>query len=418
MDLLKATRRVVIKSWLKHVCENTVLLWGLQGFFEVRLKCIDTAMLENLKCGSLVLIKGSLVGENEICVDEFRVLHEPVVEEELCRSGLPSDPVEYTLKYYEYVKHPQILKAIYVYSYLLNYARSFLNKHGFLELPPPIIGYSSDPGLRGARKVQIGMYNGFFELQSSLIMYKQLYASVLDKIFYVARNVRIEPPENAYTGRHLVEFTQIDVEIASVSSSKALNLAEKTLYSAVRSVINELQDLFDYNEIDRLEKEITKPPYPRLTYNDALHELSKMGVYVKHGEELPFKAEALIADKYGSPVWIAGFPVTARGFYYIENPEHPGYNEDYNLLLPSGHGEVIDGGCREYRYENLSRKIAEIHREPLEKYSWFLNLALKGLIRPTCGWGLGLERLVKYLLNLKHIAYTTPHPRLPGIIGP
>lgn len=411
-------RKINIRSWLKHVNENIVLLWDSHGFFEVKLECVNANTLKNLKCGSLVLIKGLLTGVNEICVEELQVLHAPLEEELLCKEGFPSDPVEYTKKYPEYVKHPRVLRSIHVYSSLLNYTRLFLLKQGFIELPPPIIGYSSDPGLRGARKVQIEMYNGLFELQSSLIMYKQLYASVLDRIFYVARNIRIEPAENALTGRHLVEFTQVDVEMADVSSNVAMSLAEKTVYSTVRRALNELLELLEYSEIRRLEREITKPPYPRLTYDEAVNELLKMGVQIKHGEELPFEAEALIANKYATPVWIERFPVKARGFYYLEDPDHPGYNIDYNLLFPGGHGEVLDGGCREYRYEKLSRKIKEVHKEPLEKYFWFLELAEKGLIRPTCGWGLGMERFVKYILNLEHIAYATPHPRLPGVIGP
>lgn len=384
----------------------------------MKLKCIDVNVLKKLKCGSLVSLEGKLAGEDEICVEKLQVIHTPLEEELFCKEDLPSDPLEYTRKYYEYVKHPRVLRMIHVYSFLLNYARSFLLKHRFVELPPPILGYSSDPGLRGARKVQIEMYNKVFELQSSLIMYKQLYASVLDRIFYVARNVRIEPLENAYTGRHLVEFTQIDIEMAETSSNEVISLAEKTLYRAVKRLLDKLADVLEYNEVRRLENEVTKPPYPRLTYEEALHELSKMGVHIKHGQELSFEAEVLIANKCATPVWIEKFPVAARGFYYLEDPEHHGYNVDYNLLLPGGHGEVLDGGCREYRYENIARKISEIHREPLEKYSWFLELARKGLIRPTCGWGLGLERLVKYVLNLDHIAYATPHPRLPGIIGP
>ena len=31
--------------------------------------------------------------------------------------------------------------------------------------------------------------------------------------------------------------------------------------------------------------------------------------------------------------------------------------------------------------------------------------------------GLGLERLVSYIHGLEHVAYATPHPRIPGLIG-
>lgn len=395
-----------------------MILWDQYGFFTVRLECVDSEDLKRVKCGSLVEIEGRFTGDEELCVERFTVLHSPQEDDVVCTENLPQDPAEYTKRYYVYVKHPRILRAIHVHSYILNYIREFLVESGFLELPFPVIGHASDPGLRGARKVQVEMYDSMFELQSSLIMYKQLYASVLGRIYYVARNVRLEPPENAYTGRHLVEFTQIDVEASEVTNKDMTSLAEDVVYNTVKRLLDEQSVLFENYELNRLENEIAKPPYPRLTYDEAIDELARMGVHVKHGEELPFRAESMLAAKYATPIWIEKFPVTARGFYYLEDPDYPGYNVDYNLILPSGHGEVLDGGCREYRYEPLLRKITAIHREPVEKYSWLLELAKRGHIRPTCGWGLGLERFVKYVLNLDHIAYATPHPRIPGVIGP
>lgn len=108
---------------------------------------------------------------------------------------------------------------------------------------------------------------------------------------------------------------------------------------------------------------------------------------------------------------------TARGFYYIENAEKPGYNVDWNLIVPEGHGEVLDGGCREYRVEELEKRIKSTGENPSE-YQWFLDIVSKGYVKPTCGWGLGLERLVKAFHGLAHVGFATPHPRLPGVIGP
>lgn len=315
------------------------------------------------------------------------------------------------------LRKPGRLKRIILYSTIVDVLRSLLKREGFIELPPPILGHSSDPGLRGASKVPVKLYGEVLELQSSLIMYKQLYASMLEKVFYVARNIRDEPVENAFTGRHLVEFTQVDVEEAGATKESMIKLAEITLYKTIRLILDKHSDLLDYKEIERLENEITRPPYPRLTYNDALELARRIGLCTEPRAELSFDAEIELTKIYGTPIWITSFPSESRGFYYIEDPDNPGYNVDYNLLLP-GHGELIDGGCREYTYSKLVEKIVKRHREPLEKYRWFLELAQAGLIRPSCGWGLGVERLVKYMLNLDHIAYASPHPRLPGFIGP
>lgn len=372
--------------------------------------------LLRIPCGSLVEITG-FISENGICVENVEVIHTPKQEELACIDSVPSDPLEYTLKYPLFIRYPKIAKSILTYSIIVNTLRSLLLRSGFIELPTVIVGHASDPGLRGASKINIKLYNNVFELQSSLIMYKQLYASVFDKVFYVAKNIRDEPLENAHSGRHLVEFTQVDIEVANVDARRVIAFAEKTLYRTVRNILDKHGDLLDYKEVELLEREITKPPYPKLAYDEAISEVQKLGFKVDKDGELSFEAEIALAKKYYTPVWIIGFPTTTRGFYYVESRDRTGHNEDYNLLLPR-HGEVLDGGCREYRYDILVDKITRIHGEPIDKYKWFLEMVRAGLIRPTCGWGLGVERLVKYIHNLEHIAYATPHPRVPGVIGP
>jgi len=407
-----------VKAWYKYLGDREILAWSHYGVYKLKIDCVEESRLREIPCESLVELEGELVAPSTLCVKSLRVLHSPLSSTCIEPEEFTVEPLEFARSYYKYTKHPQVLKSILTYSAATSTLRSYLLRNGFVELPSPIIGHVSDPGLRGARKAVIELYGGLYEVQSSVIMYKQLYVSALERVFYVARNLRVEPVENAYTGRHLVEFTQVDVEVATTSARELVELGERSFYYAVKTILDKYWFLLDHRGIERLEREVSKPPYPKVTYDEALEELVKMGFRVRSGEELSFNAEAALANKYGSPVWLVGFPSRARGFYYLEDPSKPGYNVDYNLILPSGHGEVLDGGCREYRYEKLVEKIASIHKEPIEKYQWFLELAKRGEIRPTCGWGLGVERLVKYILNLKHIVYATPHPRLPGAIGP
>ncbi|MEM1628605.1 MAG: asparagine synthetase A [Desulfurococcaceae archaeon] len=369
-----------------------------------------------LPCESFLMLRGVVNGDI-LNISEYKVLHKPRSPGNICVDMLPEDPLEYVANYHIYVRHPAMIRIIKMSSHVMNHSRGFLLNKGFIELSSPIIGHVSDPGLRGAVKATTTLYGRTYELQSSVIMYKQLYASILGKIFYMARNIRVEPIENVNTGRHLVEFVQLDVEKALSDKNEMIKLGEELFYTLVKRILENHLELLDQDRVKQLEKELVKPPYPRLTYDEAVEIAVKMGFHVKHGQELSFEAEAAIADKFGSPIWILGFPTRSRGFYYLPDPDKDGYNVDYNLLLPGGHGEVLDGGCREYRYEKVLERLRE-SGEDLSKYKWFLQLLEAGVILPTCGWGFGIERFIKYLYNLKHIAYATPHPRIPGIIGP
>jgi asparaginyl-tRNA synthetase len=348
-------------------------------------------LLRGLPCGSLVEITGYWDNYG-FYIEKVEVLHRPVLEDLACIDELPRDPVEFTRRYYLYVRNSSYAKVVKTYSLVLQFIRSLLVKNEYLELPTVIIGHTSDPGLRGASKAVIELYGGLYEVQSSVIMYKQLYASVFGRIFYTARNLRIEPPENVKTGRHLVEFTQVDIESAEDREEDLIRLAEIIIYKTIKYILSKHSNLLDNSRISTLDRQVTKPPYPRLTYEEAIQEARRIGYNVKFGEELSFEAEKALAQKYETPIWILHFPTRARGFYYIEDHKRSGFNVDYNLLLPGGYGEVLDGGCREYRYEKLLDKIKQ-HGEDSSKYSWFLELTRAGLIRPTCGWAVSVIKV-------------------------
>lgn len=402
--------KVRIRGWIKPG-PRRILVKDNTGVIELPIE--NPRLFEGLPCESYVEIRGRAV-DGRIYVDELTPLHIPRDGDYLCTWEDLPEPLEYVKQYPRYARHPTIMKLVKTHSAIAGAARAFLKGAGFLEIAAPIIGIVSDPGLRGASKVRVELYGNLYELQSSVIMYKQLYASVFERIFYVARNIRVEPLENISTGRHLVEFTQVDVESALTSSREMMRLGEQLIYSIVKELLDKSDGLIDGQRAEALEREIIKPPYPVLTYEEALEEASRLGHRVVRGKELSFEAEVAIASKFGSPVWIAGFPTGSRGFYYFEKAE--GINDDFNLLLPRL-GEVIDGGCREYRPERVVKRIG-MHGEDLARYKWFLELLEAGGIMPTCGWGLGVERLTFYVTGAKHIAYATPHPRIPGVIGP
>ncbi|MQL46423.1 amino acid--tRNA ligase-related protein, partial [Escherichia coli] len=115
---------------------------------------------------------------------------------------------------------------------LLKILREILDSEGFVELIPPVLNLASDPGLRGARKIPVSVYGSTYELSSSTIMYKQLAATALGKMYFVARNIREEPGENVKTGRHLIEFTQLDIEWAGASMNEVMSLGEKLVYES------------------------------------------------------------------------------------------------------------------------------------------------------------------------------------------
>ncbi|MFO7837726.1 MAG: amino acid--tRNA ligase-related protein, partial [Candidatus Thorarchaeota archaeon] len=85
--------------------------------------------------------------------------------------------------------------------------------------------------------------------------------------------------------------------------------------------------------------------------------------------------------------------------------------KDFDLLFPEGFGEGISGGEREYRYEVVLEKLKRRRLSP-EDYDWYLDMLRSG-IPPSAGFGIGLERLTRYICGLEDISEATPFPRKP-----
>lgn len=414
MSELREGVEATIVAWLADKDERSgaVVLRDASGLRELTVRGGRGEELLRLPRETLLRIRGLYDGGG-LTVKDYEVLLRPAEEPPVKYTRLSDDLRELVKHSPWYLRSAYWSSVIKLQHYMLWHAREFLYARGFVELLPPMVSVVSDPGLRGAKKLRTTLYGEEYELTSSVIMYKQATAAVYERVFFVARNIREEPVENAETGRHLVEFTQLDVEWALASLDDVIRLAEELLRHVSRKLLDEHQDLVLSLNRDFAEFE---PPFPRVSYDEALEVARRLGYDEKWGRELSQQAETALAEYYGSPVWVVRFPAESRGFYYLPDPSDPKYNLDFNLILPKGYGEVIDGGTREYRHSELARRI-RLLGEPLEKYSWFLDLVRRGGVPPSSGWGLGVERLTRYVAGTRHIALATIFPKLPGLVG-
>jgi asparaginyl-tRNA synthetase len=86
------------------------------------------------------------------------------------------------------------------------------------------------------------------------------------------------------------------------------------------------------------------------------------------------------------------------------------------MLGPEKAGELIGGSQREDDHELLRQRIID-HELPLEDFAWYLDLRKFGSV-PHSGFGLGVERTVKWISGAKHIREVIPMPRMIHRIVP
>ncbi|MFQ6088512.1 MAG: asparagine synthetase A [Candidatus Methanofastidiosia archaeon] len=314
-------------------------------------------------------------------------------------------------KRYFTIRSEKMKRVLKIQHKLLWIVRKFLREEGFLELLPPIIGPVTDPGIRGAKQVSFDYYGSEYKIMSSMILYKQMAISSIDKIFSFSPNIRLEPKESVKTGRHLAEFCQVDVEKAHATYKEIMDLIERLLLY----VFERIRDDGELRKLDRTLR-IPKVPFERIIYKKALDILSGMGYDLSPGEEVPWDCEKALSLEFEEPFFIVDYPISARGFYDLEDPKRSGILRDFDLIYPQGFGEAISGGEREYRYERVVERMRKTGEDPSE-YLWYLEM-LKDGIPPSAGFGLGVERLTRFICGLTYIWESSPFPKVPGIVSP
>jgi len=254
-----------------------------------------------------------------------------------------------------------------------------------------------DPGASIEKRLEVEIYGVRVRATLSMIIHKMVACSLAyPKLFVLSPNIRVERRDRAWTGLHAYEFTQLDFEARGASSRDIMGLVEKLLRGLVehlkKSAREELSILGRYGVL-------RVPDAPFRVYD-------REDLEAKYGG----KWEVELARDIREPVWVVNIP---RQFYDYEDFE-TGRWDNYDLYLP-GLGEVLSGARREWEYEKLVKKM-ERDGVRKENYALLLRLAREGRLKPTAGAGIGVERLVAWVVGAEHVCEVQPFPRIPGVV--
>jgi len=162
--------------------------------------------------------------------------------------------------------------------------------------------------------------------------------------------------------------------------------------------------------------ERVRPPFPRLSYSEAVERLRETGSEIEWGADLGAPDEMALMDGQDLPLFVYNYPKEAKAFYMKRNPEDPRTVLCDDLLAPEGYGEIIGGSQREDDLESLRSRIEE-EKLPEEAYAWYLDLRRYGT-SPHSGFGLGIERTVAWITGRRHVRELIPFPRLMNRLYP
>ena len=222
--------------------------------------------------------------------------------------------------------------------------------------------------------------------------------------------------EKSKTKRHLTEFWMMDAEAAFVEHDENLNIQEGLVRHIIRYCLKNCKEELVILERNTTPLEKADQSFTRYTYDQAISKLHELGSDIKYGEDLGNDDEGLLTKDSEVPVFIAKWPKSIKPFYMKRDPENSELVLNDDLIATEGAGELIGGSQREDDYELLLSRIKAEGLSP-EEYQWYLDLRKYGSV-PHSGFGIGLERTVRWITGVEHIRECIPFPRTIGRLRP
>ena len=286
---------------------------------------------------------------------------------------------------------------------VIGFINEYFKKKNFIQVSPPMFITSAVEG--GSTLFGLKYFDETMYLTQSAQLHLEVLIYSLEKVYCVAPSFRAE---KSRTIRHLAEYWHIESEEAFSTLDDLMRLEEELVSYVCQNTAKKCKKELEALGHDPKELQKIKAPFPKITYDEAIERLHKKGFTLPRGEDFGFNEERAITEELGGPCFVYAYPKKIKAFYVKAYPDNPELVMSADLLVPRI-GELSTGGARVDDKEELIQNLKAFGLRP-EDYEWYIDLRRYGTV-PHTGMGMGVERLLAWMLNLESVMDTIPFPR-------
>ena len=290
--------------------------------------------------------------------------------------------------------------------HVLESIRDTLTTKKFIEITTPkIIGSASEGG---ANLFGLEYFGRQAYLAQSPQLYKEQMTIGLERVFEISSFYRAE---KSHTGRHLSEFTSVDIEAAMMDYTDVMDILESIIVDVFKNTSEKCKN--EQQEIGT-EIQVPKSPFERITYKQALDELNSADIKLEFGDDLLDSHLRTIGEKHSGFFFLTDWPMKLKPFYIHEKDDDDTLSRSFDLQY--GYLELSSGGRRLHDPEQLKSRLKEQGLDPtsfeehLKTFGWGMP--------PHSGWGMGLDRLMTVLIGIDNVREVVLYPRDPDRLKP
>jgi asparaginyl-tRNA synthetase len=286
---------------------------------------------------------------------------------------------------------------------VLDAARQYFKSQDYTEVSPPMFISAAVEG--GSTLFSLKYFDQDLYLTQSSQLYLEILIYSLENVFCIAPSFRAE---KSRTIRHLTEYWHIEGEWPFADMNDLMEFEEGLMTHVCRTIGETCQNEFTELGADIKKLKIIQTPFPRITYAEAINRLKVKNPALSWGVDLGYEDEKVLAEDFGKPFFVYDYPTAIKAFYCKTYKEHPEVAMSVDMMVPRI-GEISTGGAREEDKDMLISRMKTQGLKP-EDYEWYLDLRRYGTV-PHVGFGMGLERLLTWMLDLDNIIDAIPFQR-------
>src|ERR1700747_2784997 len=372
-----AGQTVTIRGWLYNLRESGKLLFPIfrdgtgviQGVVSLKDQPQAFEALKELPQESSVIVTGKIQAEPrapggyEIHISGIEVVQR-VSDSEPYPIQLKEHGVDFLLdKRHLWIRTPRQAAILRIRAEAERTARNYMDSLDYTLTDAPVFTPAACEGTTTLFEVNYIDDQKAYLTQSGQL-YVEATAAALGKVYTFGPTFRAEKSK---TRRHLTEFWMLEPEAAYADLNDMMALGEGLVSAIVQSVLQNKPRELETLKRDTKKLENVKPPFPRISYEDAIKLLQKQGNPSKFGDDIGGDEETIVSSEFDRPVMVHRYPAAIKAFYMQPDAERPDLALAFDILAPEGYGEIIGGSQRIHDYDLLVKRLKE-HNLPEESF--------------------------------------------------
>jgi len=302
------------------------------------------------------------------------------------------------------------IRAVLTFKHnFMNSLHKWFDEQGFIHIDAPILTKTLLYDENSAFKIDF--FGDKLFLTQCVAFYLEAAVMAFEKVYNLSPSFRAE---RSRSRRHLAEFWHLKAEVAFANLKDMKKLSEKMLHDIISRTLEKSENELKILNIDINEDEF-KPPYPEITYDEAIEILHSKGNKIEWGRSLGADEERILSSEFDKPFFVKDLPRSSQPFPFAIDSSNPNVTRAADLLAPRGYGEILGIAEKIDDKRVLLRRMKETGKtaSEIERYAWYAELRDYGHV-PHSGLGMGIERVIRWLLRLPHVRDAISFPRLYG----